>query len=144
MSYSYLVSRIACSHSELVLVAALVVPSILIFCLCVLCCNIGGALDCIYAAHRRKQQREARLLDIESGVPLLSPTSPASAPAASLLSPQRSASASPPASRPFGFRSQQPSSSSRSQLLPSGQTGGKYQHTRPFGDPNKNGPRSTA
>ena len=159
MSGSYLLvnlsqsfNRVACSHSEIILGAALLLPSLLLFCLLVLCCNIGGALDCIYAAHRRKQQREARLLDLEAGVPLLPPTAAPAGPSqqqqqsAGVASPSRSNILSPQSSRPFGFRTQQPSasSSSRSQLLSPSSSGGRYQHARPFGDPSKNGFRSTA
>ena len=150
-SLSSLLNRGACSHPELFIAVSLLLPSLLFLCLLVLCCNIGGSLDCIYAAHRRKQQREARLLDIEAGAPLLSPASPS----AGTVQQQQPSLTSPArvqphqSSRPFGFRTQQPqpaSSSSRALLLSPSATGGggRYQYARPFGDPSKHGFRSTA
>lgn len=51
----------------LLLVIAVVFPFILLCCVCILWCNIGGTLDCIFAAHRRNQQQKARKLEAKNG-----------------------------------------------------------------------------
>ena len=109
-------------HFSLLLALAVILACFLITAICVLC-NVGGTLDCIYAAQKRgKHRKTARLVpvvDVDSDEPLL----PAAAPA--VISP----SSAPPLRN--SFRAQSPPSRAGGYI--SG--GGKYQNTRPFGDP---------
>lgn len=63
MNYTYihlLQHRIAGNVAlscDTISVVAIVLPCFLLFCLLILCCNVGGTLDCIFAEHRRRQQR---------------------------------------------------------------------------------------
>jgi hypothetical protein len=114
-------------HFSLLLAVAVILACCLITALCVLC-NVGGTLDCIYAAQKRsKQQRRTALqvpaADVDSDEPLL----PVAAPVASITSP--SSASAHPLRNSFRAQSQPP----RTGGYISG--GGKYQNTRPFGDP---------
>jgi len=109
-------------HFTLLLALTVVLACFLITAICVLC-NVGGTLDCIYAAQRRSQHRrvaqQVPVIDVDSDEPLL----PIPSPPVSITSP----SSAPPLRSPFRAQS----SPSRSGYISGG---GKYQNTRPFGD----------
>ena len=111
-------------HITLLIVLAVLLASFLLLAVCVLC-NVGGTLDCIYAArrrHRSSAQTAAALqaVDNESQQPLLPVAQPV----------RQAASASATAASPT--RAQAPSRGSTA--IPSRSGGGKYQNSRPFGD----------
>ncbi len=109
-------------HFTLLLAITVVLACFLITSICILC-NVGGTLDCIYAAQRRNQQQKAAQqvpsIDVDSDEPLL----PVTSPAPSITSP----SSAPPLRGAYRAHS----SPSRSGYISGG---GKYQNTRPFGD----------
>lgn len=68
------------SHCALLLAIAVILCLFLFVCVVILWCNIGGVLDCVYSAHRRRFLKKLDpLVDCESIKPLISsvPTSSA-------------------------------------------------------------------
>ena len=112
-------------HFTLLLVITVILACFLLVAICVLC-NVGGTLDCIYAARRQRralaisaaknQQHTLEAGDASSHQPLLPVVAAA---------PIRSTSVAQSARSHQSFRAQSP---------PSRSSAGKFQTTRPFGE----------
>ena len=62
MSWHDFVAAISTPYCTAIIAALLLAVCSTLMCLCMICCNVGGTLDCLYTAHvtrRHKQQRQA-------------------------------------------------------------------------------------